>query len=356
MPEVVWWTPAEEGKVEKEYFWPYLNRELEIQLLYGGDQKSRQIERIKSGKYGLVFVDSSIKTFDFLKSFPRNSLIVFFASDETYSLFQTFKILISKSVEIVIREYPARFNSNLISIPSNFLKLVALTRRQNLEVSGLIVSCIAGCVLATKQTLMRLFARILRKRLIDCPLGYTGKFAEAYDKFNNLDSSKSIILNSIDSTKTPKKSQKLFFAGQRGSYERRIMIRQALTEGYGPFDIFENFGGPITTKGYELPGFEYVKGLADAEYSLCPPGNYSAESFRYMESLLLYAYPLRPKFVLSDPLFINNSKLSWPEFIVNEESKRELFDPIYSARNELQQIFIKLRKVKNILAGYRREL
>jgi len=356
MPEIAWWTPAEEGGEVKEYFWPYLNRELEIQLLYGGNQISRQLERIKGGKYGLMFVDSSVKNFNFLKSFPTRSLIVFFASDETYSLFQTFKILNSKSVAMVIREYPARPISNLISIPRHFLKLAASIRANNFKFSGLLESWLAGFAIATKQTLIRLFARSLRKRLVDFPLGYTGKFAEAYDKFNDLDSSKSVIAHSIGLVKPLRKKKKLFFAGQQGSYERRTMIKEALRQGYGPFETFENFGGPKTSKGNELAGFEYVQGLADSEFSLCPPGNYSAESFRYIESLLLYSYPLRPKCVLSDPFFVNRSKLSWPEFIENGILIDETFDPIASAKIELDQIYRQIGDVKELLSGYRREL
>lgn len=66
-----WWIPAEDSGPEREYLWPYVNREIGIHLHYGGDQASIQLGRIDDGEKALVFIDSSVKDTIFWISFQQ---------------------------------------------------------------------------------------------------------------------------------------------------------------------------------------------------------------------------------------------------------------------------------------------
>lgn len=352
--EFGWWIPAEEGGHEREYFWPYLNRELSIRLLYGGDQVSRQLSRIESGKYGLVVVDSSVKKFEFLKYFPPRSIVVFSASDETYSLRQTAKILKAQSVAFVMREYPVRTKVRLDLINQIF-KLIPLAK-QNKLLAKLLISVVSGITMYFKQLGILIIAGVFQKKFIHCPLGYTGKFATAYDSFKKEDPNKSIIEAVVVTSDSIQKTQTLFFAGQRGSSERQLMLSQAEESGYGPFEIFDYFGGPAEFNANSLGGSDYVQGLSESKFSLCPPGNYSAETFRFLESLLLFSYPLRPSAVLSDPSFINKLKFSWNDFLEYSKFQLNDLDLIPLIIDELANFEGQLSKVRSVLSSYRREL
>jgi hypothetical protein len=353
-PEYGWWIPAEEGGPEREYLWPYLNRELGVRLFYGGNQVSCQRARIESGKYGLVVIDSSVRKFEYLKQFPPRSIIVFSASDETYSLLQTARVLKEKSVAIVMREYPVRTKVRL-EILGQGLKLIPIAKENKLR-AKLLFSIVSGMALYIKQLGMYFLAVLFRKRFINCPLGYTGKFATSYDSLSNGDPKKSIIEEAITKGSSKEKKQTLFFAGQRGSPERQLMISQAEESSFGPFDIFDSFGGPTNSNLNYADDSYYVKGMSYSKFSLCPPGNYSAETFRFLESLVLFSYPLRPRTVLSDPSFFNDSKFNWNSFLESSHPELDKLDVKPWIVEELAKVEDSLSSVRSLLSSHRSEL
>ena len=53
-----WWIPAEDHLDEREYKWPYLNREYGIRLFYGGNQKKNQLQKINNHGRALLVLDN----------------------------------------------------------------------------------------------------------------------------------------------------------------------------------------------------------------------------------------------------------------------------------------------------------
>jgi hypothetical protein len=95
------------------------------------------------------------------------------------------------------------------------------------------------------------------------------------------------------------------FIGQKGNYWRQYFINSAKSlkkNDHKYFETREMFGGTIGANGASMnTGKEYVEGLLNSHFSLCPPGNYSSNTFRYFESLLCGSIPLVPEGLPTDP-------------------------------------------------------
>jgi hypothetical protein len=321
-----WWIPAEDGGPEREYFWPYLNRETGIRLYYGGDQASVQLSRIDDGENAIVFIDSSVNSYDFLEQFPTRSVVVFFVSDETYSAWATIRLLLKPSTLKVFRDYPIGNFSNLTHYPALLIQAIREEITVKLPTKVFLRAFVSGIGILVKQVLMAIFSILTRKKLDWLPLGYTGSFSKIYAESFNLGKNVSILEYSIavnfNNVKLKKKT-KTFFSGQIGGFDRQAMINMAKLNGLFVGPLYPQFGGPSNSSLKKKAESEYFLGLSGSKFSICPPGNYSAESFRYLESLILYSYPLLKTRVLSDPLSNLNDAMSFEHYLSHGESIRE---------------------------------
>jgi hypothetical protein len=321
-----WWIPAEDCGPEREYLWPYVNREIGIRLYYSGDQSKIQLSRINDGEKAIVFVDSSVKSFDFLNQFPKSSVVVFFVSDETYSAWKTIRLLLKPSILKVFRDYPIGNFSKLTHYPTLLNQAIREKITVKLPSKVFYRALFAGMAISVKQLLMTTFSILLRKKLDWLPLGYTRSFSEIYVESFNLGKDMSILEHSIAvnfNNVNLKKKSKTFFSGQIGGFDRQAMINIAKLNGLSVGPLYPQFGGPLNSSLKKKAESEYFLGLLGSKFSICPPGNYSAESFRYLESLILYSYPLLKTRVLSDPLSTLNSAMSFEHYLSHGDSIRE---------------------------------
>ena len=321
-----WWIPAEDSGPEREYLWPYVNRETGIRLYYGGDQASIQLSRVDDGEKAIVFIDSSVKSYKFLDQFPTRSVVVFFVSDETYSAWATIRLLLKPSTFKVFRDYPIGNFSKLTHYPTLLIQAIREEITVKLPTKVFLRAFVSGIGILVKQVLMAIFSIFTGKKLDWLPLGYTGSFSEIYAESFNLGKNVSILEHSIAvnfvSVKLKKKAR-TFFSGQIGGFDRQAMINLAKLNCLSVGPLFPQFGGPSNSSLKKKAESEYFLGLSGSKFSICPPGNYSAESFRYLESLILYSYPLLKTRVLSDPISTLNGAMSFEHYLSHGDSIRE---------------------------------
>jgi hypothetical protein len=317
-PNRGWWVPAEDGGPEREYVWPYVNSELGLRLYFGGNQKEQQFHRIREFGSALIFIDSSVKNLSFLRDFPKSSVFIFHVSDETYSPAVTFRIMRSPSVVKIYRDYPIPKAQNLIYWPSTLASNFVRAIRTKISLFIFFKAILFGLVMAFRQILILSLGLIFRKKLGHFPLGYTNSFSTEYRKKFNLTKDSSLI----DSALLEKKSQmqrklnlKTFFSGQLGNFDRQLMISEARKIDIRIGTIYRKFAASDNLKEQQTAFTNYVNGIYECQFSLCPPGNYSQESFRYLESLLLWAIPVLKDSVVSDPMCGRSNFLGWDEFV-----------------------------------------
>lgn len=315
-----WWIPAEDDGEEREYEWEYLNREYGIELFYGRNQKKFQLERVAAGECALVVLDSSVDSLEFLDDFPNRSVIAFFVSDETYSAIKTCRLLMNSSIREVYRDYPIRGLRGLLFYPGLLISSFCTLRKYDMKFRLWLVAFGSGVAIVGKQIVMQCISSLIRKRIKHIPLGYTGSFAEKYSQYFSIRSEESLISHSIAEIRSDsniRKSKETFFAGQRGKFDRQVFLKSAQSLNLNIGRINETYGGPVELNEKKRAQREYFLGLLHSRFSICPSGNYSVESFRFLESLLVQALPIVPKEVLSDPLYFANSENSW-----NQQDKK----------------------------------
>jgi len=337
-----WWIPAEDSGPEREYLWPYINRELGIRLFYGGDQRAIQLARVNNGQKAIFFVDSSVKNFDFLDHFPAKSAIVFFVSNETYSAWAAIRILLKPSTIKIFRDYPIGNFSRLIHYPTLLIQAIREKITYKVPAKFFYLAFFAGLIMTSKQFCMESISALMRKRVDWIPLGYTLRFSEIYAQRFNLEKGTSILKHSLeivfDNIEYEKKSN-TFFSGQLGGFDRQVMIKAAQVGGLIVGPIFEQFGGPLHSSSKKKAEENYFLGLLKSRFSICPPGNYSAESFRYLESLILHSYPLLKTRVLSDPLSTLHQRINFERYVLHPNSRGEI-----STREEIKEKLVEIRE------------
>ena len=348
-----WWAPAVHVTEEREYEWPYINKELGIRLFYGGPQETVQLERIRTVGSAIVFIDSSIKNLDFLDNFPKRSADIFFVSDETYSAAKTVKLLFKRSTRCLYRDYPIHSLRNFWRWPVTNVRALTRAIRISINPLGQARALLAGLLIALKQVIILIAVKLTRKPIKSLPLGYTGGFAREYDRDFQLEKFDSVIDHSLANSRkleNTKKRDSVFFTGQKGKYERQLMLLEAKKMGLDIGPIHLTFGGPTESCLREKAIYENFVGLRDNTYSLVPPGNYSPESFRLMESLVLMSFPLMPKYVISNPLYSSPIDNTWEEY--KSDFHADEMPKIYNSH----VIISLLRKIKDEILDIKREL
>ena len=235
-------------------------------------------------------------------------------SDEIYSARLTCGLLCNISIYSIYRDYPLRGFSGITKYPRTLTASFFSCIRFKLKISAFLKAFFAGLVMLLKQLTINLFAKILRKKVQHLPLGYTGSFATNFQIDKHLKDDDSFIdfsLKAISDGEFEIKSEETFFSGQRGNFDRQLFLETARHHGLGIRSIHGSFGGPENLEERVRAEKDYFEGLKVSRFSICPSGNYSAESFRYLESLLLQSLPLMPARILSDPLYRNSFSHSW---------------------------------------------
>lgn len=310
--------------VSRELRWKHISR-LEF-------EQSRQTGDLLVNSY-VFAIGSSLGELKILQKLPPKSIFVHLYADETYAPLLNFKLLRLKSVAAVIRSYPIE-EMSILQLQKNFF--FSIQRNFGLvhfrKFRKYLRSLVGGQILVLRQMFIQLLHKFSEVQSIRFMPGYTNLFAASLMKVSALpDKGESIIVNSHlrKFVSEGSRTKEITFIGQSGSYWRRTAIESAIKifgvkkDNTDFFQIRDNFGGTLGANGASIQtGIEYVKDLLNSTFSLCPPGNYSSNTFRYCESLICGSIPIIAEGIPCDPSFralfgpaLTCRKENWPRLL-----------------------------------------
>lgn len=245
----------------------------------------------------------------------RQKVFVYLYADETYRLAPSLLLFLNPKVQRILRSYPIH-DLEYRHISRKLRQILSAYRNQKLsqksEGLSIIVSVCAGLIIGLRQSLLNILEKLRFGNSTESlwlPLGYTNKFARSFcKKFEIQDGSRSFIESRLLSnlSEISKKSLQFVFRGQRGTYQRQSFIRSCQDVDLGfpkSIEVQDKFGGGDIQGEIPLKGEDpYVRELCLSAFALCPPGNYSLETFRYWEALLCRCLPIVTDLAFSDPL------------------------------------------------------
>ena len=242
---------------------------------------------------------------------PEASVIVQFHADETYLPGVNFQIIRNPAVSMILRSYPIPKFKLSKFLASQYAGLKDLSQAFSfsnlLEYLKLVV---AGMVMVKRQVFIAVLESIYSKVSVPMPLGYNDLFAESYCSVYKLEGNISLIEFSLDELPVTIKKNKIAFVGQSGKLTRRFAIKAMQSISPSELILRKNYGGAIGIYGATLEsGIENIQALKNSKLALCPPGNYSSNSFRIAESLICGSAPLFNQGSVTDPI-CNYSYLS----------------------------------------------
>lgn len=257
----------------------------------------------------IIAIGSNRRELEVLRSLPYKSVFVHLYSDETYDPVLNFLLLREKAVRAVIRSYPVR-NLSIFQLEKLFLKSIL----RNFEFDYLLnfvmffASILAGQVMILRQYFIKILEEKNDIHSIDFVPGYTNLFARTLVEHFNLTGDSDSLLTSerfIEITEVSERKFLVSFIGQRGKFWRGVAIDEALkleSKDKIKFRIRKKFGGTLGANGAsQSTATEYIEGLIHSDFSLCPSGNYSGNTFRYLESVICGSIPIISDGIPSDP-------------------------------------------------------
>lgn len=275
-------------------------------------------ELITSGVKPVIQIGPSAQETLDLKGFPAGSLIVQFHADETYLPKINYPIITNPAVSMILRSYPIPkfvFSKFLKSQHFGFIDLLDnFSFRNLLEFIKLVA---AGIVMVKRQFFIAVLERVYSKVSIPMPLGYNDLFAESYCKVNQVNENLSLVDFALNRALRENKKFDIAFVGQSGKLTRRVAIEAMNNVLQKELIIRKNYGGAIGIYGATLQsGIESVHALMNSKFALCPPGNYSNNTFRLAESLICGAAPMFNQGSITDPIctysYLNHEILNLP--------------------------------------------
>jgi hypothetical protein len=239
-----------------------------------------------------------------LKGFPKGSLIVQFHADETYLPRINYQIIRNPAVAMILRSYPIPKFKMLKLFKSQYFGFIDLLDNFSLKNFFEFLKLFgAGIVMVKRQVFIAILERIYSKISIPMPLGYNDLFAESYCKVNQINENLSLVDFALNRVTTKNKKFDIAFVGQSGQLTRRVAIQAMSQVSSKELILRKNYGGAIGIYGATLEsGIESVQGLMNSKFALCPPGNYSNNTFRIAESLICGTAPMFNQGSITDPI------------------------------------------------------
>ena len=283
-------------------FW---RREFQAEVSTKGENYLARVrDLISSGVKPVIQVGPTKQEALDLIGLPKSSVIVQFHADETYLPGVNFQIIRNPAVSMILRSYPIPKLDLTTFFLSQYSGLKDLSQAFSfsnlLEYLKLVF---AGMVMVKRQMLIAAMESIYSKTSIPMPLGYNDLFAESYCSVYKVERNSSLIEFAIDNSPARNKKNKIAFVGQSGKLTRRFAIKAV--ENIPPSELIlrDNYGGAIGIYGATLEsGIENIQALKNAKLALCPPGNYSSNTFRIAESLICGAVPMFNQGSITDPI------------------------------------------------------
>lgn len=184
----------------------------------------------------------------------------------------------------------------------------------------------------------------------DFPLGYTNMFVKELNTLGLAKDSKSLFNNEFLDKLVDSKVKTMSFIGANGSWARRLAIKAMvkLVRDSQLKVVQDSYKGLSTS--FESSTL-YINSLIDSKFVLCPPGNLTNKTFRYLESLLMGALPILPPATIQDnhlwDTWIESSnkiKYSWTKCIKQALGMEEI-DRKENVTNALSSELRKIRVV-----------
>lgn len=290
---------------------------------------ARLRDLIRSGVKPVIQVGPSRQEALDLRELPKGSVIVQFHADETYLPKINFEIIRNPAVSMILRSYPIPKLDLTKFFVSQYAGLKDLS--QNFSFSNFLEYLklvFAGIVMVMRQFFISAIERIYSKASVPMPLGYNDLFSESYAKFSKVDSKSSLIEFSANNLPLRNNKNKIAFVGQSGKLTRRFAINAMQSISPNEIILRDNYGGAIGIYGATIEsGIENISALKNAKLALCPPGNYSSNTFRIAESLICGALPMFNQSSITDPIcgysYLSNGILELPK---NWKRKLEVAD------------------------------
>jgi hypothetical protein len=133
----------------------------------------------------------------------------------------------------------------------------------------------------------------------DLLLGYTNMFVKELNALGLAKDSKSLFNDDFFNQFLNSKTKTMSFIGANGSWTRRLAIRQMER-------LVRDNQVKVVQDSYKIlnrpleSSTSFIKSLIDSKFVLCPPGNLTNKTFRYLESLLMGALPILPPATIQD--------------------------------------------------------
>jgi hypothetical protein len=274
-------------------------------------QLSKQdMKKIVDAKKVLVlYMGNDSTELDVIQGYGLKNVWVWLYGDETFSLRLNFQTLRNKSIAGVIRPYPLYktiFIKDVLNFFKYYLQVSSNEKKRKLKVKYFVASFIRVCNIY----IVALFHKIYRKSYYNFYPGYTNLFALSLKNelsSKELSNRSSLILNKFDTFTSSTRYIDFCFMGQSGSPDRKHAINQLRTlPSCSKKMILErqDFGGSQGTNVATRNNVsEYITALRSSKFSICPSGNYSGATFRWLESIALGSVPMLSTRISSDPAF-----------------------------------------------------
>jgi len=143
----------------------------------------------------------------------------------------------------------------------------------------------------------------------DFPLGYTNMFIQELNTLGMVADDNSLFNIEFLGKFIDLKIQTMTFVGANGSWARRLAIKKMkklVSDSKSRF-VQNSYQSLNTNSKLKT---DYIESLITSKFILCPPGNLTNKTFRYLESLLMGALPILPPSTIQD----NHLWDTWIEF------------------------------------------
>ena len=340
---------------ERVYF---VENELSWRTILLRDLSGAVLDEIRNSTSPIILnVGNSISEIKALDNYKLEKCVwLWLYGDETFNPILNFHAISHKYVKGIIRPYPLS-NSSLLSNLKSCISFVLSDTIKKRSWKLLVKYTAASFIRIIRMAAVSILHNVYSKKNINFEPGYTNLFANAIAlRFRDRNQSKSLIKLFQENSGTNLRKYGYCFIGQTGNSSRIFAIETLLNfETKSKKLVQQNkvFGGTIGSNGATLQtAQEYVDALQVSRFTLCPAGNYSGATFRWLESIILGSIPIVSTRIPSDPSFDTmcryalSANRTWSHLLGEAEkmSENEEAELVEKLRHDFVQKIIELNE------------
>lgn len=313
---------------------------------------------IGRGLLPIVQIDNDFTEINQLKTLPKDSIIGWCPSDETFDIAYNRELIKVDAFKLILRPYKLEKTKLINSLSSLIYTLSNIQSARSLsEVLRTLRWQLRGYSMQFRQAkILKMHSRN-KSKFCNIPIGYTNIFALSLAFKLDIPSTESLLKRSESIDDFPEMS--ISFVGQSGQVVREFAIRAAESNQFGSVVRRSGYGASnVINPTVSTHGIEYINQIASSRFILSPPGNISGESYRAYEAMVMKRIPLVLNHVTSDPNFKSGysylnafkSKRNWRHFLA-EATKIDtrIFQQIVNKNSEVAKS--EVEALKKILIG-----